>query len=244
MKRPLLIPAVCFVSGAVMLFTPVRFCGGLIIAAGLVFCVFWAIGRLRSACLVRALRGFLAVLLVLGLIVFCIAEAFVISMSKTDDSTPVSAVIILGAGVYGETPSLSLRVRLQAALDYVQDKPDTPIVVSGGQGPGEDISEARAMADWLIAHGIDEDRIILEDKSTSTQENLRYSLEILGHLGIDASDGIAVVSADYHLCRAGLLFPGDGMVPVAAHMPLRFWPLTVNYFIREAFGVVYLWTFA
>lgn len=59
---------------------------------------------------------------------------------------------------------------------------------------------------------------------------------MLAERGIDAAANIAVVSSDYHLCRASMYMPGN-MVPVAARMPARYLPLTVNYYIREAFGL-------
>ena len=80
------------------------------------------------------------------------------------------------------------------------------------------------------------DRIWLEEQADNTQENIRYSLAVLAEQGIDAAADIAVVSSDYHLCRASMYLPGN-MVPVAARMPARYWPLTANYFIREAFGL-------
>ena len=146
----------------------------------------------------------------------------------------MGAVIVLGAGVDGTTPSLSLWTRLDVALAYVQDKPGIPIVVSGSQGRGEEISEARCMYDWLTARGVPREQIILEERATNTEENIRYSLELLEER--DVAGNIAVVSSDYHLCRAAMYLGGD-MVPVAARMPLRYLPLTVNYYVREAFGL-------
>lgn len=96
------------------------------------------------------------------------------------------------------------------------------------------------MADWLMARGIPEDRLILEEQAKDTEENLGFSLTLLAERGIDSTSNIAVVSSDYHLARAALLWGPPNMVPVAAHMPARFWPLTVNYYIREAFGVAYI----
>ena len=149
----------------------------------------------------------------------------------------VFAVVVLGAGVNGTAPSLSLEVRLEAALDYIADKPDIPIVVTGSQGPGEDISEAQCMADWLMDRGVAAERILLEDQADNTEENIKFSQAMLRNKGIDTAANIAVVTSDYHLCRAALLWGAPRMVPVAAHMPEAYWPLTVNYFVREAFAV-------
>lgn len=181
----------------------------------------------------------LAALLVLGVFLFAFLETEVIRWSKTDNESAVTGVIVLGAGVNGTEPSLSLLVRLETALEYVVDKPELPIVVTGSQGQGEDISEARCMADWLIAHGIDESRILVEDQADNTRENIAFSRKLLFENGYDTTAQFAVVSSDYHLCRAAMYWEIPGMVPVAAKMPERYQRslLTVNYYIREAFAL-------
>lgn len=231
--------ALCLLLGSLMLFvyTAVRFTGFLFFCAAALLVIFallthWS-GKKRWALWCR--RTFL-ILLAAGFLFFAIMEAWVISWSRTDRETTVEAVVILGAGVNGTVPSLSLLTRLEAALDYIADKPDIPIIVTGSKGPGEAVSEASCMAEWLIAHGVDPGRVILEEQANNTEENIRYSKALLAEMGISDSANIAVVSSDYHLCRAAWLW-GDGMVPAAAHMPTRFLLLTVNYYIREAFGM-------
>ena len=228
-----------FLLGTLMqfVFTAVRFTGLLFWCAAAALVIFALLTRWKEkhrwALWLR--RVFLA-LLAAGFAFFAVLEVRVISWARTDNDTPVTAVIVLGAGVNGTEPSLSLRTRLDAALAYVQDKPDIPIIVSGSQGQGEDISEARCMADWLMDRGIDPGRIWLEEQADNTRENIRYSLDMLSERGMDTTANIAVVTSDYHLCRASMYMPGN-MVPVAAHMPARYFPLTLNYYVREAFGV-------
>ncbi|QUW22045.1 YdcF family protein [Sporosarcina sp. Marseille-Q4063] len=106
--------------------------------------------------------------------------------------------IILGAKVNGEIPSLSLQYRLDAALDYAQQYPHVYLILSGGQGAGEHISEAEAMKRFLIENGIQEERLFLEDMSTSTYENLLYSIEKIP----DSIEEITIITSDYHLARA------------------------------------------
>ena len=106
--------------------------------------------------------------------------------------------IILGAKVNGETPSLSLRYRLDAALNYANDYPHVQLVLSGGQGPGEHISEAEAMRRYLMENGIDEDRLLLESTSTSTYENILYSQEMLP----SSVRSVTIITSDYHLVRS------------------------------------------
>ncbi len=232
-----ILAAVCLVLGVLMLtvFTAVRFTGFLLFCGAAALVIFALLTRWREEhrWALWCRRIFLG-LLAAGFAFFAVLEVRVLSWSRTDSETPVGAVIVLGAGVDGTTPSLSLWTRLDVALAYVQDKPGIPIVVSGSQGRGEEISEARCMYDWLTARGVPREQIILEERATNTEENIRYSLELLEER--DVAGNIAVVSSDYHLCRAAMYLGGD-MVPVAARMPLRYLPLTVNYYVREAFGL-------
>lgn len=238
--------ATCLLRGVPNLrggITASRFAAFLLCCAGAAFAVWalldrWSAGGRRWALWCKRT---MLVLIALGLALFAGLEAWLISWARTDETTPVEAVVVFGAGVNGTEPSMSLLSRLEAALDYVEDRPDIPIVVSGCQGPGEDISEARCMADWLTGQGVAADRILLEDRAANTEENVRFSLELLAEHGVETTDNIAFVTSDYHLCRGAYLFRRYGVadpVPVAAHMPERYRDLTVGYFIREAFAMV------
>ncbi len=243
-KRTILyiLAAVSFLLGIALMsvYTAVRFTGFLFcLAAGVIIlwtlCDRWSENARAGAIAKRTL----SCLLVMGVLLFAVLEAEVIRRAKTDSETAVAGVIVLGAGVNGTVPSLSLRVRLEAALAYIADKPDIPIVVTGSQGPGEDISEARCMADWLIAHGVEESRILLEDQADNTKENIAFSRALLHENGYDTLSNYAVVSSDYHLCRAAVFWELPYMVGVAARMPdqYQYSLLTVNYYIREAFAL-------
>ena len=229
--------------GLVFGYSPMRFTGYLCFCAGAAALLWGFLSARRERRWARIARRGVAVCLALGTAVFAVLEIQVVRWSRTDTERDAAAVVVLGAGVNGTEPSLSLLVRLEAALDYIAGKPDIPIVVTGSQGPGEDVSEAACMADWLMDHGISEERIILEDQADNTEENIAFSRELLADKGIDLTDDIAVVSSDYHLYRASLLWGTPRMVPVAAHMPGRYWPLTVNYYIREAFAAAALLVF-
>ncbi|WP_342429921.1 YdcF family protein [Neobacillus sp. FSL H8-0543] len=116
-------------------------------------------------------------------------------------------IIILGARVKGTEPSLSLQYRIDAAADYLKLNPNTVAIASGGKGPGEDISEAEAIQIGLIAHGIDEARIILEDKSTSTVENIKFSQKMIPD---NLNKGLLVTN-DFHIYRAKLIAKDHGL---------------------------------
>ena len=108
-------------------------------------------------------------------------------------------LIVLGAKVKpGGIPSLSLQYRLDAALDYLKENPYMKVIVSGGQGPDEEQTEASFMRDYLIANGIEKSRIMTEEQSTSTYENLYYSVALLPK----TERAVTIVSNDFHLRRA------------------------------------------
>ncbi len=241
-RRWIVLAALCALLGVLMqyVYTAVRFTGFLCLCAAPVALLWGFLDARRERRWAKIARYVLALLLAAGFGLFAVLEVQVIAGGRTDDETPVEAVVILGAGVNGTRPSLSLQVRLEAALLYIADRPDIPIVVSGARGGGESISEAACMADWLVDHGVDPGRVHLEEQARSTAENVRYARAVLSDLGIDSGAPVAVVTADYHLYRASLYWDDAGFVPVAAHMPSRFLPLTVNYYIREAFGVAHL----
>ena len=192
----------------------------------------------------RRLRLVLTIALCLGFVCFLIAEVPVICASRGDADAGADYLIVLGAGVNGSEPSLSMVNRLEAALDYLNAHPECVAVVSGGQGAGEDITEAEAMRAWLSRRGVAEERIVLEDKATTTAENLRYSFDIIRERDEDiAETSVAVVSSEYHLYRAEAMARRLGVTVsgVAGRTSLPI--LRANYFLREAFAVWYLWVF-
>ncbi|AJS59389.1 YdcF family protein [Paenibacillus sp. IHBB 10380] len=158
---------------------------------------------LRKHVVIR--RILIASFLILG-ISFVIIESLVISELGSNDSeiTDIEYVVVLGAGIKGSELSLTLQQRLDTSLTYANMSREIPIIVSGGQGPGEDITEAQAMSNYLINKGISKDRIILESKSTSTQENLLFSKAIMNFEGLK-NPTIMIITSDYHMHRAKLI---------------------------------------
>lgn len=184
----------------------------------------------------------IACLLAVGVVIFAVAEGAVIKNAKTDESAyDMDYVIVLGAGVNGTEPSLSLYNRLTAALGFLERSPDAVAIVSGGQGSGELISEAECMRRWLEARGVAPERIVMEPNATNTRENLKFSFDIIaGREGGAYPDAVAIVSSEYHLLRAKMQAKKLGVrdcAGVAAKTTLPV--LRVNYFIREAFGVAW-----
>ena len=127
--------------------------------------------------------------------------------------------------------------------DYLDRYPDSIAIVSGGMGKGEDITEARAMHDWLVQHGLPEERVLMEPNATSTEENLRYSFEIIRNRGDEPDGNVAIVSSAYHLFRAKSMARLQGVQAAGVAAPWGYKMVMLNYFIREAFGVTHLWVF-
>ena len=177
----------------------------------------------------------------LVLVLLVSIETVVVFRGEADNSAvPVDAVIVLGAGVNGETPSAALWSRIRASADYLEKHPDVPVVLSGGQGPGEAVTEAEAMRRALWTNSESRNaRYLLEDRSTSTAENFRFSKEILEDYGIDTQTAvIAVVTNDFHCFRAHLIAQRQGLHIVDVPAELPWWWLTANSNVREAFAVV------
>lgn len=143
-------------------------------------------------------------------------------------------LIVLGAHVDGTRLTLALLERTRRALTYLEENPSTRAVLSGGKGEGEAVSEARAMYGYLTEHGISGNRLILEERSTNTKENLSYSLEKIGTL--EASIGI--VTNHYHVLRGVLIGRKCGcrrIYPVPSRY--RSWRLLI-YIPRELLALV------
>ena len=211
---------------------------------------YWAYTLAFLACLIAAyhllptvLWRILLVLTCIGLVYFCVVEVPIIKNARTDKDAERPYLIVLGAAVYGDRPSLTLVRRLEGALDYLEKYPESVAIVSGGMGPGETVTEAQAMHDWLRSRGIDEERIILEDKATSTKENLSFSFEKIRERGDSPEGNVAIVSSAYHLFRAKSMARLQGVDAAGVAAPWGFPMVMLNYFIREAFGVTHLWVF-
>ncbi|WP_425808045.1 YdcF family protein [Desulfitobacterium sp. Sab5] len=178
----------------------------------------------------------------LGILVL-LASFFLIEsllLYNTKDSVPrqVDYLIILGAGLNGDQLSWTLWERVNKGLMILQDNKEMKVVVSGGQGPGEWITEAEAMQRYLVKQGIAKDRILKEEKSTSTMENFRYSRELLEQQpSYDPSKPVLIVTNDFHMFRSKLLARRMGLNPVGVPSPTP-WYLRPNVYLREYFGVV------
>ncbi|WP_053955161.1 YdcF family protein [Inediibacterium massiliense] len=187
-------------------------------------------------------RKEMKVIFVIWLISFFIVQGFILSDAKLDPMDQINYIVVLGAGLKGETLSQTLFYRMSKALEYLHKYPNAKIVVSGGQGKGEDISEAEGMKRFLIDKGIDENRIIKEDQSTNTLENIKFSKNILHKIEKKEINEFVIITNGFHLYRAKLLARRNGIIPHGIPCKTEIYQLP-KYYLREYFAVIKSWIF-
>ncbi|MBQ8967955.1 YdcF family protein [Ruminococcus sp.] len=155
--------------------------------------------------------------------------------------TDTKLIVVLGCQVRGERPSRMLRRRLDVAYKAMEKHPEAVCVVSGGQGNGEKISEAEAMKKYLVDKGADESRIIMEDRSTSTFENIKFTFEITDKLGYGRD--ITIVTDGFHQYRASLIAKQEGAGEITAYSAYTEPRYLFTFWVREWLGLTHFWVF-
>lgn len=187
---------------------------------------------------IRSLPGWLRVgwrtLLCLGVAVVLALEGLVISGMRAQAPADLDCLIVLGARVDPDGPSPALTRRLNAVMACLGDHPDAVIIASGGQGPDEPMSEAQCIREELIKRGVDADRILVEDKSTSTMENIRFSMALMDNP--DAPTGL--ITNNYHVYRATRIARKAGLKNVHGIAAMYTGHTKFHYMIREAICLV------
>ena len=170
----------------------------------------------------------------MGGILFVFVEGCIISgfMAKAPEN--LDYVIVLGAQMKAGGPSRVLQMRLDTAYDYLVSNPNTQVIVSGGQGADEHVSEAQGMYDYLVGRGIAPERIILENRSRNTSQNINFSSVFLDK----ESHSVGIVSNNFHIFRATHIAKKSGYqqvygIPAPAELSMQ-----GNNMLREFFGVV------
>ena len=187
-------------------------------------------------------KAMITVLVVLLCVVAALAVLMVslMTVAATKEPPEDATVVVLGALVIGDKPSRMLRGRLDAAASYLESHPEANCVVSGGQGPNEDYTEAFVMQKYLTEQkGIDPARIALEERSTDTHQNIDYSLKIIREKGW--SSHLAIATQEFHQYRAASLCRRAGVEQVGAvtcGTPLH---LLLCYWVRECAAICRLW---
>ena len=212
------------------------------------FWVFWP-----AAAVMLALMGFLTgraghigggvwslirivcpLLVVAVLAFFAGMTCFIFGYDKPQGEEDLDVLVVLGADVRGTSPSPSLERRLEAACAYAKEHPKTLLILSGGKGEDEEISEAECMQQYLIAHGIPAESLFLEDKSTSTHENLLFSDQLTGC----GKKKTGIVSNSFHVHRATLLARKLGYKEVVALPAKTSRIMLPHWLVRESLAMV------
>lgn len=176
-----------------------------------------------------------AVLVIIGIITAAVISVFMIGAMEHLPDEP-APVIILGCNVKESGPSLMLHRRIEAAFEYLSENETAVCIASGGQGPDEPMSEAQAIRDELVKMGIAPDRIILEDQSVNTFQNIRNSLEIMDELGLERR--AVIVTSEFHQLRASIIAGKQGLESYSKSSRTSL-TLLPSFWIREWFGVLH-----
>ena len=178
-------------------------------------------------------------LTLLGLLVFGALLGQVLGGAHDDISGDPQVMVILGCQLHDWGPSIMLRDRLDKALEYLEGHPEMVVVVSGGQGANEPTTEAQGMADYLEAHGVSRENMILEMQSHNTYQNLRFSAQCLRDAGIDIGEGVVIVSNGFHLTRAKMLAGRAGYENVSVlAAPSSHTPTRLKMYVREPLALM------
>ncbi|PAB59641.1 YdcF family protein [Anaeromicrobium sediminis] len=179
----------------------------------------------------------LKILGLLWLISFILIEGLILVNGVSKEYKEVDYIVVLGAGLKWDKLSATLKERLDKSYEYLNKNENIKIVVSGGQGPDEATSEAFAMEQYLVGLGISKDRIIKEDKSTSTYENLKNTYDILQEEERKEKIRIGIVTNRFHQFRAGVLAKEIGFEPYAIVSKTKFYQIP-KYYLREYFAII------
>lgn len=238
--------AICF---AVLGVLCLLYCLGiaLFVGYGTSFFVVW--GVLAAACgfvsfilsrrrlmkkLPRTFKGGVVMCFAAGLLCFAVVEGLICSRFAAKAQPGADYVIVLGAQWKSSGPSYVLKKRLDKALEYLVENPDTYVIVSGGQGSDEPVSEAQGMYEYLIAAGIEEERILQEDKSTNTYENLYNSAALLDK----ANDRVVLVTNNFHVFRGEKIAEKMGYAHIEGLAAASYPAMLPNNMLREFLGVI------
>ncbi len=240
--------SLCLIVWGVLPLTAIRIhvgCVALIAvgAVGLIVCLWFdrvtaLFRRLCESALGRLLVLFVTSIAV-ALVVLFLTVSVMMVVATTKKPQESATLVVLGAGLRGDRPSRILRGRLNVTIEYLEENPDAVCVVSGGQGADEPCTEAEVMRRYLLDAGIAEDRIFVEDRSTSTFENIQFTKQVIADNGL--SDTIAIVTQEFHQYRAQQFARQAGFTEVSALTAHTEFVFFAGYWIRDFAGICHMW---
>jgi len=178
--------------------------------------------------------------MIIFFVIFTIFCILILGYTSNKIPEKPDLVIILGCQVYGYTPSKELKSRLDRAIEFLNDYPETVCIVSGGQGPDETVQEAKVMKKYLVDHGIAENRIYEEDESSSSFENLTFSKKIIEENNLK-NEKTVIITSEYHIPRSMIIakrvYPDVHFFAVKSTSPFpMIFPLFNAGIVREFFA--------
>ena len=179
----------------------------------------------------HGLKLFFCSIVLAGALLFLIMEGMIVSQMFARGAKDLDYILVLGAQVRGDRVSRALEDRLKTARQYLEENPETKAILSGGQGPGENLTEAQAMYDWLTRRGIDGDRLIREDRSTSTWENMICSKDMIPEAASDITIGI--VTNNFHVYRGVMLAKCSGFAKACGIAAESHSLMQLHFLVRE-----------
>lgn len=204
--------------------------GGVILAYG------WVL-RQNAKGKYLAVNKVFGVFAVVALLSFVAVEMMVFQAMKTDLPAECRYVMVLGAGLSGDGPSLSLKARLDAGLAVLKKYPDAKVIVSGGLGRESVYTEAEVMKRYLMERGVGEGRIIKEEQATRTDENMAFGKAAARECpGVQAGP-VVIATSDYHMFRSKILARKyfEEVYGISAPSP---WGTRICYAVREYFALI------
>lgn len=174
------------------------------------------------------------ILFAAGSLLFVFVETLILSEFHSKASAGADYVVVLGAQWKENGPSYVLQKRLEKALGYLEENPETKVIVTGGQGANEPVSEGEGMQAWFLDAGIDPDRILTEKESVNTYENIIFS----GELFDKTEEQVVLVTSNFHVFRAVQIAQKQGYAHAEGLAADSYAPMLPNNMLREFFGVV------
>lgn len=241
MKKLFICAGALLLAGIVMVLLPVH-----MQMTGVVLCLLGAAVGLcawlgsREGSGIQRFVQILTILASSGVVILMACMNIITTSGQSDWKTAAQSdyAVVLGAAVNESgVPSRIMRSRLRAALEFMEKNPTATVILSGGQGPDEPMSEARCMYDAMLEMGAAQDRLLMEDESHTTRENLINSMEIIDGRG-GTKQPITIISSEFHQRRARYIADSLGIESCAVSGHTDQWFYRVNYTLREVFAFV------